>query len=60
MNAKIRYHQTQKVPYMLVVGQREAESRSVNVRIRTGGKRDMGLDEAAAMITEKIDAKAMP
>ena len=60
MNAKIRHHQTQKVPYMLVVGEREAQSRGVNVRIRTGEKKDMLLDEAAAMITGKIDAKAMP
>ena len=60
MNAKIRYHQTQKVPYMLVVGEREAEARTVNLRVRTGEKSGMGLDEAAALITEKITAKAMP
>jgi threonyl-tRNA synthetase len=36
MNQKIRQAQLQKVPYMLVVGDREAESGTVNVRLRTG------------------------
>jgi threonyl-tRNA synthetase len=34
MNAKIREHALQKVPYMLVVGDKEAESGRVNVRTR--------------------------
>lgn len=37
MNAKIRNAQLQKVPYMLVVGDREAEENAVAVRTRTGG-----------------------
>ncbi len=36
MNAKIRDAQLQKVPYMLVVGDREAEADAVNVRLRSG------------------------
>ncbi len=35
MQHKIRAAQLQKVPYMLVVGDREAESNSVSVRLRT-------------------------
>ncbi len=35
MNAKIRDAQTQKIPYMLVVGDREVESDSVSVRLRS-------------------------
>ncbi|MGZ4825539.1 MAG: threonine--tRNA ligase [Terriglobales bacterium] len=34
MNAKIREHALQKVPFLLVVGDREAEANSVNVRTR--------------------------
>ena len=34
MNAKIRDAQLQKIPYMLVVGDREAEAGAVNVRLR--------------------------
>ncbi len=40
VNKKIRHHQTQKVPYMLVVGDREAESDAVAVRHRSEG--DLG------------------
>jgi threonyl-tRNA synthetase len=36
MNAKIRDAQLQKVPYMLVVGDREAEAEAVSVRTRAG------------------------
>jgi threonyl-tRNA synthetase len=35
MNAKIRDAQMQKVPYMLVVGDREAEAGAVAVRLRS-------------------------
>jgi threonyl-tRNA synthetase len=34
MNAKIREHALQKVPFLLVVGDKEAEAHSVNVRTR--------------------------
>ncbi len=36
MNAKIRDAQLQKIPYMLVVGDREAEAKAVSVRTRAG------------------------
>ncbi len=36
MNAKIRQAQLQKIPYMLVVGDREAEAQAVAVRTRAG------------------------
>jgi len=36
MNAKIRNAQLQKVPYMLVVGDREVEGSQVAVRLRSG------------------------
>jgi threonyl-tRNA synthetase len=35
MNTKIRNAQNQKVPYMLIVGNREAEQKKVSVRLRT-------------------------
>jgi len=60
LNAKIRYHQTQKVPYMLVVGTREEERRSVSIRVRSGERFELPLLEAIAMIQRKIAAKAMP
>jgi threonyl-tRNA synthetase len=36
MNAKIRDAQLQKIPYMLVVGDREAEAEQLAVRLRSG------------------------
>lgn len=36
MNAKIRDAQTQKIPYMLVVGDREVEEGRVSLRLRSG------------------------
>jgi threonyl-tRNA synthetase len=56
VNLKIREAQLQKVPYMLVVGDREAEAGTVGLRNRRAG--DLGakpLDEAVAMIRKLID-----
>jgi threonyl-tRNA synthetase len=36
MNAKIRNAQLQKIPYMLVAGDREMEQNAVAVRLRSG------------------------
>ena len=36
MNAKIRDAQNEKVPYMLVVGDREAANQQVSLRLRSG------------------------
>jgi threonyl-tRNA synthetase len=36
MQAKIRDAQVQKIPYMIVVGDKEAQSNQVSVRLRTG------------------------
>ena len=55
MNAKIRDAQLQKMPYMLVMGDREAESSSASVRLRSG--EDLGpvpLQEVAVLIQEAI------
>ena len=34
MGAKIRHAQMEKVPYMLIVGDREAEAEQINLRLR--------------------------
>ncbi len=60
MNAKIRDAQNLKIPYMLVVGQKEAEGGLVSVRTRDG-KQENGLAYAdfQARILEKIASKAL-
>ena len=50
VNLKIRDAQMQKVPYMLVVGDREAEADSVSVRHRKRG--DLGAKPVAQFIEE--------
>jgi threonyl-tRNA synthetase len=51
MNAKIREHALQKVPYLLVVGDKESETGKVNVRTRGKEKTE---DMLAAEFIEKI------
>jgi threonyl-tRNA synthetase len=58
VNLKIREAQLQKTPYMLVVGDREAESGSVSVRHRKQG--DMGakpLEQFIADVRALVDLK---
>ncbi len=54
MNAKIRDAQMMKVPYMLVVGDREAENGTVAVRLRDGS--DLGAMPVADFIARAQDA----
>ncbi|HYL39254.1 MAG TPA: threonine--tRNA ligase [Bryobacteraceae bacterium] len=59
VNLKIREAQLQKIPYMLVVGDREAQAGSVSVRNRKHG--DQGaqrVDEFLAAIRKLIETKA--
>ena len=52
---KIREHTLQKVPYLLVVGDREVQDRSVAVRTREG--KDLGsylLDDLARLLEEQV------
>ena len=56
---KIREAQMQKIPYMIVLGDKEAEAGTISVRTRTGG--DMGameFDAFAAKLKEDIDTLA--
>jgi threonyl-tRNA synthetase len=59
MNAKIRDAQLQKVPYMLIVGDREQEARAVAVRLRSG--EDLGalpLADVAARIASEAESRS--
>ena len=56
---KIREAQLEKVPYMLVIGDKEAESGTVSVRHRADG--DLGVMDTAAFMSqlkELVDSKA--
>jgi len=53
MNAKIRKGQLAKIPYMLVIGDREAESDSVSVRLRTN--ENLGAMPVEAFIARAVE-----
>ena len=57
---KIRETTLEKIPYMLVVGDRDVENKTVSVRTRSG--EDLGamsLEDFAAKLREEVDTKAI-
>ena len=51
---KIREHTIQRVPYLLVVGDREVESHTVAVRTRQGEDRgSMSIEDLVALFAEE-------
>ena len=57
---KIREATLEKIPYMLVVGDRDMENQTVSVRHRSGeDKGAMSLDAFATMLKEEVDTKAI-
>ena len=58
MGYKIREAQLKKIPYMLVVGEKEAADGTVSVRTRKGGDNGvMKTEEFIEMIVEEIRSK---
>jgi len=59
LQAKIRDAQLEKIPYMLILGGKEAEAGTVSVRHRTKG--DLGprpLDQFIADLRREVDSRA--
>lgn len=55
MNAKIRLAQTQKIPYMLVVGEKESAEGTVAVRFRDGRPQQvMTVDEFCTYVRQNV------
>jgi threonyl-tRNA synthetase len=58
MQNKIRLAQEQKVPYMLVLGDREIEARTVAIRHRSGEQENgVGWDVFADRMAEETAAR---
>jgi len=58
LNAKIRDCQTRKIPYMAVVGQREADEGTVSVRLRDGKQLpSMKVQEFADYVVKKVETQ---
>jgi threonyl-tRNA synthetase len=59
MNAKIREAQLMKVPYMLVVGENEAQAGTVSLRVRDGSRQDnIPLAEFLARAKERVETRS--
>ena len=59
INYKIRDHSIKRVPYLLVVGDKEVESNQVSIRTRTG--EDLGVmdvDKFVKMVETLLDSKS--
>jgi threonyl-tRNA synthetase len=54
---KIREAQLMKIPYMIIVGDKEAECGNVSVRTRTGDESKMGLDTFIEKLSRDIASK---
>jgi threonyl-tRNA synthetase len=57
MQRKIRDGQARKVPYMAIVGAREAETLHVNIRDRSGAQVDSTLESFATMVANEVAEK---
>jgi len=60
IGAKIRDAQLKKIPYMVIVGQKELETRTVSVRMRKKGDiGTMALESWIKKIIEEIDRRVL-
>jgi threonyl-tRNA synthetase len=60
MNAKIRDAQKQKIPYMLVIGDKEMEAEGVAVRLRSGEDlKTLSIDEFIALADRIVKSKSL-
>ena len=61
LNYRIREGEVQKVPYMAVIGQREAESDSLALRVRGAGKKQevMTVEAFVERVGEEVRSRAM-
>jgi threonyl-tRNA synthetase len=57
MQRKIRDAQGRKVPYMAILGAREAETEHVNIRDRSGTQVDSSLESFAGMVATEVTEK---
>jgi len=60
LNFKIREAQILKVPYMIIVGDKEAEAQRVSVRLRSGAMiNDISIEDMMKMIKEDISNRRL-
>jgi len=52
--AKIRDAQLEKIPYMLIVGDKEMDSKSINVRQKDGSQKTLKVATLVKEIRQKV------
>lgn len=57
LGARVRSAQQQRIPYIAVVGQREADAGSVALRLRDGRLLDLSLADAVAHVRDAVQAR---
>jgi threonyl-tRNA synthetase len=57
MNMKIRQAQLEKIPYMLVVGDKEIAAASVSIRLRTGEQVTKPFAEFKELVKKMIETR---
>ena len=58
LGKKIREAKTQKIPYLLVIGDKEVESKTVTVESRAGNQGAVKLDELLKKLKDEISQKS--
>ncbi len=57
---KIRENQLQRIPYMMIIGDKELEDQKVSVRVRSGETSEpMTIDEFVKTIKQEINSKSL-
>lgn len=60
LNYKIREAQLQKIPYMIIVGDKEAESKTVSLRLRDGSEhKGMSVSDVMNLIKKDISTRSL-
>jgi threonyl-tRNA synthetase len=59
LGAKIRDAQLEKIPFMLIVGEKEATSGTVGLRKRTGEQSTVSVDELIVIAKDLIDSRSL-
>jgi len=61
LNYRIREGEIQKIPYMAVIGQREADSDALALRVRGAGKKQevMSVDVFLTLVTSQVQSRAL-
>jgi threonyl-tRNA synthetase len=61
LGAKIRRAELEKIPYVLVLGQKEAEARSASLRSRAKGDEGVHkVEDLLARFTREVATRALP